>query len=164
MGSQMTLEAFLAAASVLVPSATWGLDKLGLRVPKLVYGAVAVLSLTMLGVAGGLYFAGSGAPKIQPNSAMISTPTQNRTQEPSLSVATVVPLPAPKPPVHHRHHRGKPAQTPTISWPSLIQAAPSSPNQATLPLSQPSQQNCAVTGGTNYGKIEQNCNPPAPRP
>lgn len=158
----MTLEALLAAAGVVVPLATAALDKMGLAVPKWVYGAVAAASIALLGVAVGLYWAGGAPQKPQHDEAasVASPPSKPKAQTAPVS-ATV---PTPTPVVPHHHHRTKTVRQPAeVGVKILPLQLPT--NQPTMPVpqpTQPAQQNCQVTGGTNNGTITQNCGNQAP--
>lgn len=55
----MTKEAYMALVAVVVPVLTWGLDKMGIHVPRWFYGIIVVASLSTLVVAGAMTYSNS---------------------------------------------------------------------------------------------------------
>ena len=94
-----------------------------------------------------------------PHKGLPTTPPRHSVASTSSARPEAVPTPKSRPIAVAQRHPRRHTQSDSQQAP-----VPAIPNQAIIPPSQPTQQNCVVTGGTNYGHIEQHCTPPPAHP
>ena len=115
---------------------------------------VAGVAVLIVLATGGLIMVehAESAWKDWPEKPVAAAPVPQRNVPPKVVIPPVVIAPTPTPPrVIHHSKVYRPSRAPLPATPDT------NPMQETAPHQSTEQHSCEVSGGTNYGSIQQNC-------